>query len=459
MFSLGQFFAMVSFMQNSPIDSTTSLSVSQLNAKMKRLIEGQQQVLKVFGEISNLSKPRSGHLYFTLKDQDAEIPCVMFRMHAQSCQAHDVLFHGAAVQLEGQVTLYAPRGQYQFMAQRAYLYGEGMLRQQYLALEKQLSAEGLFNQAVKKPLPPFPKTVAVISSPQAAGLQDFLKVMRQRYPICAIRLYPALVQGKQAAVSLCQALQRASCDPGLDAIILCRGGGSMEDLWCFNDPALIRAVYACHIPVVSAIGHEIDHTLCDKVADVRAATPTQGAMLLTPDTQDLQRKLAQLGALVASSMRQVLARRAWQLEHIRSRLTHPREKIAAQRDLLARHQHSLMLQISNMVIYLQQRLTHASSGLQAQRFKQQLAGKKAIVYQNEQRLRHFAHQWLQQQSSLLGLYREKLTALNPKNILQRGYAIAEKNGRVVSSTQDIQPGDTVCLQLVDGKKQLTVDPS
>lgn len=436
--------------------TTTALSVTQLNALSKKILEDTHQIVTVFGEISNLSRPKSRHLYFTLKDAQAEIACVMFRMFADTIAVDSILYEGAAVTLTGQITLYSARGQYQLVARKASLYGEGALRQQALLLEKKLAAEGLFDTIHKRPLPAYPLHIGVVSSPSAAGLQDFLKVMRTRYPVSTIHLFPALVQGKTAAPSLCLALSQADSCGFLDVIVLCRGGGSYEDLWCFNDPDLARTIFSCSTPVVSAIGHEVDHTIADKVADVRAATPTQAAVLVSPCAKELTGRFRELSAKLADRIRFVLSQKTWQAKSLGSALVHPSHKIAQQRKSLAQLHQSLFWHTRYHLQNRHQQLDYLTATFDQDRFRQTLNQYRTrLGYSRNQLIQMIAHyrSRLQHQTTTLA---EKMRALNPDSVLARGYTIVKKKQSVLTAAAQLQPGDTLVLQFHDGKRTVLV---
>lgn len=441
--------------KNNP--ATTSLSVSQLNIWMKNCIEGAAKNVRVYGEVSNLSRPRSGHVYFTLKDQDAEITCVMFRTYTNQFPIDNILYHGAAVELEGQVTLYAARGQYQLVAVKAHLYGEGKLRQQYLLLEKQLSQEGLFDPTQKRSLPKYPMQIGVISSPSAAGFIDFIKMMRLRFPICSLRLYPALVQGKQAAQSLCLAMHKASQAKDLDAIVLCRGGGSLEDLWCFNDPDLARAIFSCAIPTVNAVGHEIDHTIADKVVDVRAATPTQAAVLLTPNHAELYQHLQQYCDRAIHLTRHLLSHKSWSLHHLHQSLTHPKEKVEQQYKNLRVLQSTMRTHILHIMRKHAQEITRLQSHLTIRRLVAMVTLTNTRLQHLSSRMHRCSIAMVQAHFERLEFMRDKLDTVNPHHVLQRGYVIAQKDGKVLDSSNNLQIGDRVRMIFHDGVRELIVE--
>ncbi len=272
---------------------TDLLTVSDLTYRIKEVLEYEPELqdVTVRGEISNCTLHASGHAYFTLKDEDAQLSCVMFRRYAETC-SRTIFKHGTRVVAEGSVTVYPQRGNYQLLVTGLRADGEGDLYREFLRRKEMLLAEGLFDAAGKKPLPPYPRTVGVITSPTGAVIQDILRTLQRRFPCAQVLLAPSLVQGDAAPASVMGALEGLVRRGGVDLVIIARGGGSAEDLWCFNDESLARAVHACPLPVVSAIGHETDFTILDFVADVRAATPTAAAELVAPDRADLLAALA-----------------------------------------------------------------------------------------------------------------------------------------------------------------------
>ena len=307
----------------SPRTPPETVSVSKLNQMVKNTLEINFDKISVVGEIANYARPLSGHIYFTLKDSTCQLRCVLFRTQ----QVHDyihLLKDGLAVELSGQITLYCQNGQYQMIVSSLKLQGDGLLKQQFLALKSRLESQGLFDSSHKKIPPLFPTTIGIISSPSAAGLQDFITTLRKRYPICRVRLFSSPVQGAHAAESLILALQYAQKDPDVDVIVFCRGGGSIEDLWCFNSEPLANAIYQCHKPIISAIGHEKDFTICDLTADLRAATPTSAAMLIAPDINDLKEKADSLKKQIHTLTANLIARKNLALYQLSSKICHPK---------------------------------------------------------------------------------------------------------------------------------------
>ena len=303
------------------------LSVSQLNSRARLLLEDVFAQVWVEGEISNLAKPASGHLYFTLKDSQAQVRCALFRQNA--ARVRQALRDGLAVKVRGKVSLFEGRGDYQLIVDAVEPAGDGALRLAFEALKEKLAGEGLFAVERKRALPAHPQHIGIVSSPSGAVIRDIISVFRRRAPQVALTLVPSAVQGREATAQLVRALQLAD-RAGFDAIILARGGGSLEDLWCFNEEAVARAVAACITPVVSAVGHETDVSISDFVADVRAPTPSAAAELLAPDSADLQRRLDSLRRRLLLRMQGLLAQQRLRLDGLGRRLRHPGERLRQQ---------------------------------------------------------------------------------------------------------------------------------
>ena len=306
------------------------LSVSQLNGRARVLLEDVFAQVWVEGEISNLAKPASGHLYFTLKDSQAQVRCALFRQNA--AKVRQALRDGLAVKVRGKVSLFEGRGDYQLIVDSVEPAGDGALRLAFEALKDKLSAEGLFSAERKQTLPAHPKRIGIISSPTGAVIRDIISVFRRRAPQVQLTLIPTPVQGRDAGVQIIHALQLADRH-GFDALILARGGGSLEDLWCFNEEPVARAVAACKTPIISAVGHETDVSICDFVADVRAPTPSAAAELLAPDMGDLQLRLSSLQRRLVLRMQDRLARERLRLDGLRARLRHPGERLRCEGQL------------------------------------------------------------------------------------------------------------------------------
>src|SRR5690606_35135468 len=303
------------------------LTVSQLNARARRLLEEVFPQVWVEGELSNLARPSSGHMYFTLKDSGAQVRCALFRQNAARVRMD--LRDGLLVRARGRVSLYEGRGDYQMILDTLEPAGDGALRQAFEALKLKLQNEGLFAAERKRPLPSHPARIGVITSPSGAAVRDIISVFGRRAPFIELIISPTAVQGREAAPQIVRALERAD-GAGFDALIIARGGGSLEDLWPFNEEIVARAVAACRTPIVSAIGHETDVSICDFVADMRAPTPSAAAELLSPDTQALLLQLQRGQRQLQQCMKVRLARERLRLDNLRQRLRHPGERLAQQ---------------------------------------------------------------------------------------------------------------------------------
>ena len=310
------------------------LSITVLNRMVRECLENSFPLAWVAGEISNLTYAASGHIYFSLKDASAQVRCVMWRNRAQLLGWR--LENGQKIEARTLVSFYEPRGEFQLNIEAIRRAGQGDLFEKFLRLKAKLEAEGLFDPATRRPLPTHPRALAIVTSPQAAALQDVLKTLQRRAPHLPIEIYPTPVQGEGAGEKIAAAINLAG-QSGCDAIILCRGGGSIEDLWAFNDEAVARAIRASKIPVVSGVGHETDFTIADFAADLRAPTPTAAAELLSPDREALLARLSQLNRQMRQQTNRSLAERGQQLDWLASRLTHPAQRLQQQRESL-RHQ-------------------------------------------------------------------------------------------------------------------------
>lgn len=384
-------------------------SVRALTLYIKEQLENDPLLadLWVRGEISNWKRHTSGHCYFTLKDEAAQVRCVMFRSQAMRLKFEPE--HGMRVLVRGRIGVYERDGAYQLYAQEMEPEGLGALHLAFEQLKARLEAEGLFAPERKRPLPRLPRTVGLVTSPTGAALRDLITVARRRYPNINLLLAPALVQGEDAPRSLIQALERLSRVPGVDVIIIGRGGGSLEELWAFNDEALARAIAACPVPVVSAVGHETDFTIADFVADLRAPTPSAAAELVVPAKSELRGQVRSAGERLAAAMR-------LQLKRQRSRLEAWASRPALRRPLDRLFQHRQRLD------ELTRRLgTAAGSRVQRQRARlADLAG--------------------------------RLDALSPLGVLARGYAIVQdESGRVVRAAGEVAVGDLVRVRLYQGR--------
>jgi len=434
-------------------------TVSRLNREAKAVLEGGFPPLWIEGEISNLSRPASGHVYFSLKDAQAQVRCAFFRQHQRLLGL--ALKDGLHVLARARVSLYEGRGDYQLIIEYLEEAGEGALRRAFDALKQRLSQEGLFDVAHKKPLPKLPRRLGIITSPSGAVLHDILTTLRRRFPGIAVLVFPVPVQGEGAAEKIAGAIRLAGERGDCDALILARGGGSLEDLWAFNEEIVARAIYVCPIPVISGIGHETDFTIADMVADARAPTPTAAAEMLSPDRQEWLAQFARLEARLITSMRSHLRNRQQHLDWLGARLVHPRNRIT----LLQQNLKSLA-----------QRLYLAQTASQRQA-RSELQALTARLHQHSPRpqlqaLALTQHHWqarlvtamkhrLELADSRLRQLMQSLHTLSPLATLERGYAIVQRpdTGAVVTDAGKVRPGERVRARLARGRLDCLVEKS
>lgn len=445
---------------HSPSTNKWITSVSEATQRLKQHIESAFRLTFIHGEVSELSTPQSGHIYFTLKDSESQIQCFLYKSQRMQIPHVHLLKVGASITIKASLSVYTARGSVQARVENFRLCGEGLLREQFLILKKKCAAEGLFHPQYKKKLPPYPKHIAVISSKEAAGLQDLLKTLKHRFNLATITLVPALVQGTFAPKSLVQALERAEkwCTP--DVIILCRGGGSMEDLWCFNDETLVRAVFKCSIPCISAIGHETDFTLCDEVADARAATPTAAALLATPDQQLLLNRICHTRAWLTSSIQKHTQRRKIHHNRLKQGLLqcHPLQKLGA----ISNTRHALKQTLQQRLFALLQRTQHQTS-CQNQRFIRQhsqllsrLQHTTKLQQQLRQRLLHSLEHLHSHLHNRVNACTLSLKTLHPHNTLKRGYAIVQEHHTPITSINQLQQQRRITVVMQDGHFEAVV---
>lgn len=434
------------------------LTPSQLNTLARDLLEGAFPLVWVEGELGNLSRPGSGHLYFTLKDARAQVRCALFKPKSQ--WLNFVPRDGLRVLARGRLTLYEARGDYQLVLDSLEEAGEGALRRAFEELRAKLTAEGLFEAARKRPLPAFVRRLGVITSPSGAAVRDVLSVLARRFPLLPTEVLPVQVQGEAAPAQIAAMLKRASRSGRYDALLLARGGGSLEDLWAFNDERVVRAIAASAVPVVSAIGHETDFSLSDFVADLRAPTPSVAAELLVPSRTDLLLRLRGLQRRLHALQGQHLRQLAQRADHAALRLHGLRPR--ARLDLLARRQQEaqrrLHAALRRQLDERRARLRHADAVLRAMQPRRRLAllrqRLEALALRPQaalaRRLRHDALR-------LRGLARS-LEAVSPLATVSRGYAILQReDGRVVRSTADAVIGDALEALLADGRLRVRVE--
>lgn len=385
------------------------LTVEQLNRQIRQLIESGIGVVWLQGEISNFKAHTSGHFYFSLKDSKSQITAVMFRGSNSRLRfkPHD----GLEVLVRAKVTVYEPRGNYQIVCESMEPVGAGALQKAFEQLKEKLKAEGLFDSARKKSLPEFPKHLAVVTSPTGAAIRDILNVLKRRNSAVEVTLVPTVVQGEAAAIHIREALKSVQKLKDVDVVILARGGGSIEDMWCFNDEPLARQIAEFDIPIITGIGHEIDFTIADFVADVRAPTPSAAAELVVKNASEVQEKVRSLGRLLTQAIQKILKFEAGRFQVLRSKLVDPRRKL---QDMLIRQDELSM------------------------------------------RLQQSAQNMILRKRSELAAMARVLDSLSPLRVLDRGYSVVLKQGRAITKRTQLKPSDEIEIRFADGSARAEI---
>lgn len=383
------------------------LSVSEINLYIKKLLQqdGRMSSVLVRGEISNFTRHSSGHLYFSLKDKTGAIKCVMFRSNAQRLQFQPG--HGMEVLVSGYVSVYERDGVYQLYVEQMMAAGTGALHLAYEKLKKKLEGEGLFDKMNKRPLPFLPQKVGIVTSPTGAAIRDLLSIIHRRNAGVSVYVVPAIVQGQEGIASICQSLE-VLYQRDMDVIIVGRGGGSLEELWCFNEEAVVRKIAASPVPIISAVGHETDVTLADFAADVRAATPSMAAELAVPEKNQLE-------------------------------------------EVLSLRQRTLEQRFSSLLLHKKQYLAHLASHRLLQKPELLLQDRQQLLDETADKLEKAIQLNLAQKKQEFAVRVEKLNALSPLHVLGRGYALCQKeNGQVIRSASDAAVGERVQIVLEKG---------
>jgi len=434
-------------------------SVSRLNQEARLLLEQGFPRIWLEGELSNVSRPSSGHLYFTLKDARAQIRAAMFRSRNQAIRFRPE--EGLQVLVRGRISLYEPRGDYQLIVDQMEEAGDGALRRAFEELKRKLDAEGLFDAARKQPLPALPSRIGVITSPSGAAVRDVMSVLHRRFPAIPVLIYPVPVQGKEAGGEIANAIRLASRRAECDVLILTRGGGSLEDLWPFNEEVVARAIHDCRVPLVSAVGHEIDFTIADFVADRRAATPSAAAELVVPDQLEWLARLTQLSARLENRLRQMLSddqrRMAWLEQRLQQ--VHPGQYLRQQTQRLDELEQRARLLIEIKFNRLQYSLKELNEKLQ-HHSPMQLLGRLQLQQDLlAQRLGTAVQGLLAEKRRRLELACRSLDTISPLATLQRGYAIVSQlpERRILRQATSVKTGDRVEARLAEGTLVCTVD--
>ncbi len=433
------------------------VTVSQLNRMARQLLEQDLPALWVSGEISNLARPASGHIYFSLKDERAQVRCAMFRSANRQLGFRPE--NGLQVLLHGRVSLYETRGDFQLIAEHMEPAGEGLLRRRFEELKQRLAAEGLFDPARKRAPPALPRCIGVVTSPTGAAIRDVLHVLARRFPAVPVILYPVQVQGTQARHEIAAALATAGRRDECDVLILTRGGGSLEDLWAFNEENVARAIAACPVPVIAGVGHEIDLTIADLVADVRAPTPSGAAELAVPDQRDWLLRVDALERRAARSTRRVLEVSGLHLRQLGARLerSHPGAVLRQLAQRLDDARQRLALGLQARVRTEQLRLAEARGRLRAAAPSAALRDCRERALGSGLRLENSIATQLRHAQSRLAVTAARLSAVSPLRTLERGYAVVtDAAGRVVRRASDVRPGEQIMARLAEGRLEATV---
>ncbi len=423
------------------------LPVALLVSSARLILERQLGVVWVAGEVSNLFRAGSGHVYFTLKDASAQVKCTLWRNKAQLVPF--TLRDGMAVEVRALPSMYEARGEFQLNVDAVRHAGLGALYERFLALKAKLEAAGWLAPGRKRPLPAFPTAVGVVTSPRGAAVRDVLATIARRWPQMRVVVYPCAVQGDGAAAEIAQAIRTANDRAEVDVLLVCRGGGSIEDLWAFNEEAVARAVFESALPVVSGVGHETDFTICDFVADVRAPTPTGGAALVAPDCVAHRHRASQTARRLQRALGHVLATAGQRLDQASRRLVHPSARIAAQQALCGELGRRLARAAAQQVEQKDRSLV-ALRGRWTRELRTPLPGSVRLPVLRDALVRSAAHA-IERRGTRLAALAQNLAHLNPESVLARGYAIvATADGTLVSDAMQVAPGDEVSIALARG---------
>ena len=435
------------------LSSQTSaiFTVSRLNQTVRLLLEKEMGQVWISGEISNFSQPSSGHWYFTLKDDTAQVRCAMFRNSNRRVTFRPQ--HGQQVLVRANITLYEPRGDYQIIVESMQPAGEGLLQQKYEQLKAKLQAEGLFDQQHKQPLPSPAHCVGVITSKTGAALHDILHVLKRRDPSLPVIIYPTAVQGDDAPGQIVRAIELANARQECDVLIVGRGGGSLEDLWSFNDERVARAIFASAIPVVSAVGHETDVTIADFIADLRAPTPSAAAEMVSRNQQELLRQILSAQQRLGMAMDYFLANRSRRFTQIYHRLQqqHPQLRLARQQTALERLHQRMNVAIDGQLKRTSQRQSRLLQRLNQQSPQPRIHRAQTRIQQLEYRLAENVRSRLSATRERFGNAVTHLEAVSPLSTLARGYSVSTAtDGKVLKKVKQVKTGDVMTTRLEDG---------
>ncbi|CAH0538836.1 exodeoxyribonuclease VII large subunit [Vibrio marisflavi] len=441
-----------------PQSNQNIFTVSRLNSEVRLLLENEMGIVWLVGEISNFSTPVSGHWYLTLKDSRAQVKCAMFRGNNRRVTFKPQ--NGNQVLVRARLSLYEPRGDYQLIIESMQPEGDGLLQKQFEELKMRMAGEGLFAQANKAPLPEHPRCIGVVTSKTGAALHDILDVLKRRDPSLPVVIYPTLVQGDEASIQIAQAIGRANARQECDVLIVGRGGGSLEDLWCFNNEIVARTIAASQIPIVSAVGHEVDVTIADFVADVRAPTPSAAAELVSQDTSYKTQTIKASLHRLRDVMHRCISKHQQTYLQLQHRLDkqHPSYKLQVQAqqidELDLRLRNAMHRHLSDSKAQVQ----HYSYQLRLNSPVNHLAKQRARLESNEQKLSRFAESLLTHSKHRLAMAAEKLETVSPLATLKRGYSITQSNdNKVITSHEQVTLGEKIVTKVEDGEIYSTVE--
>ncbi len=432
-------------------------TVSRLNSEVRLLLESEMGIVWLVGEISNFSAPVSGHWYFSLKDARAQVKCAMFRGNNRRVTFKPE--NGNQVLVKARLSLYEPRGDYQLIVESMQPEGDGKLSQEFEKLKMELAAEGLFAQSLKKPLPQNPTRVGIVTSKTGAALYDILDVLKRRDPGLEVVIYPTMVQGESAAFEIAQAIGRANTRNECDVLIVGRGGGSLEDLWCFNHEVVARTIAASHIPVISAVGHEVDVTIADFVADVRAPTPSAAAELVSRDQSHKNQAIQARNIRLTNAVKSYLSQITYQLHQTTHQLEkqHPSYQLERQAQKLDELEAGLTKAITEQLHSAIYRLQNSNHKLQLASPDNSITQYRYVLTQSKQKLKEAMEKKLTHSRHQLAIQAEKLDTVSPLATLKRGYSITkDKTGQVIIQASEVKKGDQITTRFVDGEVRSTV---
>lgn len=439
------------------LGNKTILSIKDLNQIVKDLLADALGQVWLVGEISNFSKPSSGHWYFTLKDDKAQVRCAMFRN--ANFKTGFIPQDGQQVLVSASVTLYEARGEYQLIIDKLQLAGAGLLQQKFDQLKKKLQEEGLFDNSHKKMIPKHIRRVGIVTSSTGAALHDICQILKRREPSLEIVIYPTLVQGDEAASKIAKMIELANIRSECDVLIVGRGGGSLEDLWSFNEEVVARAIYNSKLPIISAVGHEIDFTIADFVADLRAATPSAAAEIISRDTKDQINDLKTLEQQIIMAMDNYILKKNSQLQKLRHQLQtqHPQVKLAKQHTSLLALKQSLNTTIEQILNIKKNKFNQLENKVYRLTPNHRIQYSRQLTIQKRQQLINLTEQYITQAKHQLAIQASQLHTVSPLATMERGYSITtDSNNHVLKSFKQIKLGDTIVTKLKQGIAKSTI---